>query len=355
MDFSKLCPFTDFKKKVSFAKDLFKEFYTGVYELYPCKNKHYRTRAELSFYHSDQALAYAMFHNKKKIIIDTLDFVDKKISALMPLLLGVFNSNEKLRQKLFGIEFLTTNTECSVTLLYHKNIDLISQELKNLNDDLKINIIARSKGKKLVFGKEILKQCLEIFGKKFFYVFNNDCFIQPNTSMNQTMIEWMIKQVQNEEKCDMLELYCGYGNFTLALAPFFRKILASELSKINISFAIENCNLNTISNITFARLSSEDLKKAFYKERKFFRLKEIHLDEFNFTHILIDPPRCGLSESVKTLVQDYKNILYLSCNPLSLKKDLEILKKTHTVVNIAFFDQFHNTTHLECAVVLKKY
>ncbi|MDN2884471.1 tRNA (uridine(54)-C5)-methyltransferase TrmA, partial [Campylobacter coli] len=78
-------------------------------------------RAELSFYHDKDEIYYAMFENKKKIIIESLEFADEKITAFMPKLLKQIRNNTNLKEKLFGVEFLATKNEVSTTLLYHKN------------------------------------------------------------------------------------------------------------------------------------------------------------------------------------------------------------------------------------------
>ncbi|EHU7000200.1 tRNA (uridine(54)-C5)-methyltransferase TrmA, partial [Campylobacter coli] len=306
----------------------------------------------LSFYHDKDEIYYAMFENKKKIIIESLEFADEKITAFMPKLLKQIRNNTNLKEKLFGVEFLATKNELSTTLLYHKNIELIYNDLNNLSLELDANLIARSKGKKLVFKKENLRQELDIQGRKIFYKFNNDCFIQPNTSINEKMITWVCENLKTQERKDLLELYCGYGNFTLALAIFFNNVLATEISKSNINFALLNCKINNISNIHFTRLSSEELSQALKKEREFFRLKDIDLDNFNFSHILVDPPRAGLDKSVIDLIKNYENIIYISCNPISLKENLKELALTHKVEKFALFDQFVNTPHLECGVLL---
>ncbi|EGJ6987269.1 tRNA (uridine(54)-C5)-methyltransferase TrmA [Campylobacter upsaliensis] len=345
----------NFEQKILEAKELFKPFYKGEFELFSSPTSHFRTRVELSFFHSENGeIFYAMFDGRKKYIVENLDFVDEKICLLMPKLLKALNDDNTLKNKLFGVEFLASKKELSVTLLYHKDISTLKENLANLARNLNLNLIARSKGKKLVFGKENLRQVLDIKGEAIHYEFDNDCFIQPNTYINEKMIEWVLKQISTEEKNDLLELYCGYGNFTLALAPFFRRVLATELNKKNIAYALKNCTLNNATNIHFARLSSEELSKALRKEREFFRLKDIDLDSFHFSHILLDPPRAGLEESVIELAQNYHHIIYISCNPTSLKENLTKLTKTHTITNFALFDQFALTPHLESGVILKK-
>ena len=345
-----------FEEKIKLAKELFLPFFDGEFECFKSPLKHFRTRAELSFYHENENLHYAMFdkNTKKKFCLESLEFADLKINDLMPKLLKSLSKNTNLKEKLFGVEFLATKKELSTTLLYHKNIELISKDLANLSKNLKLNLIARSRGKKLVFGKENLFQSLEILGQSFFYEFNNDCFIQPNTFINEMMISWVLQSIEKDKKADLLELYCGYGNFTLPLARYFNKVLATEISKENIRFALKNCELNSISNIAFARLSSAELCQALAKKREFFRLKELNLDDFNFSHILLDPPRMGLDEEVLKLASKFENIIYISCNPQSLKENLKSLSKSHKIAKFALFDQFVNTPHLECGALLKK-
>ncbi|MFK0445268.1 tRNA (uridine(54)-C5)-methyltransferase TrmA, partial [Campylobacter jejuni] len=311
---------------------------------------------EFSFDHENDTLVHARFYpkNKKKYIIKYLDFADEKICTFMPQLLEYFRKDNKLKEKLFGVEFLTTKQELSVTSLYHKNIVDIKSNLENLSNIIHINLIARSQGKMLIFKTENLRQTLNIQGRKIFYEFNNDCFIQPNTTINEKMITWVCEILNTQKRMDLLELYCGYGNFTLALAPFFFKVLATEISKSNINFALKNCELNNTTNIHFVRLSSEELSLAIKKEREFFRLKDIRLDDFNFSHVLVDPPRAGLDKSVIDLIKKYENIIYISCNPITLKENLKELSLTHRVEEFALFDQFVNTPHLECGVFLSK-
>lgn len=348
--------FLSLDEKHSFIKEYFKEFYTRDFKLFSSKDKHYRTRIELSFYHENDTLFYAMFDPKsrKKYPIEYLDFADEKICAFMAKLLEYLRQDKILKEKLFGVEFLATKQDFSVTLLYHKNIENIKSNLENLSNILHVNLIARSKGKKLIFKTENLRQTLNIQDREIFYEFNNDCFIQPNTAINEKMIAWVCEILSTQKRTDLLELYCGYGNFTLALAQFFVKVLATEISKNNIHFALKNCKLNDITNIHFARLSSEELSLAIKKEREFFRLRDIGLDDFNFSHVLVDPPRAGLDKSVIDLVKRYENIIYISCNPITLKENLKELRLTHKVENFALFDQFVNTPHLECGVFLSR-
>ncbi|WP_297192251.1 tRNA (uridine(54)-C5)-methyltransferase TrmA [uncultured Campylobacter sp.] len=340
-------------EKIAYIKKLFEDFKEIQIQSFSSPTKSYRNKAEFAIFHKDDDIFYAMFDGKKKYIIKDFEIANDKIKTAMPTVLNALNSNKKLKEKLFAIEFLSTKFDISVTLLYHKNIDLIKKELENFSLELKLKIIARSKGKKLVFNGEILKQELDIFEKKYYYLYSNECFIQANTFINEKMIEWILTELKTQDKKDLLELYCGYGNFTIPLSFVFDNILATEVSKKNIEFALENCKLNNTKNINFARLSSEELNKAINKERSFFRLKNVNLDDFSFSHILVDPPRAGLSKDVVNLVKKYENIIYVSCNPKSLKDNIKDID-THELKKLAIFDQFANTEHIECIAILKK-
>lgn len=153
---------------------------------------------------------------------------------------------------------------------------------------------------------------------------------------------------------DLLELYCGHGNFTIPLAAKFNRVLASEISKSSIANARINCELNGVCNAQFVRLSADELMSAFAHRREFERLKGIDIFSYDFSHVLIDPPRAGLEPSVIDFIKNFQNLIYISCNPQTLFENLRSLCATHEVRRFAIFDQFAHTAHIECGVLLKR-
>ena len=153
---------------------------------------------------------------------------------------------------------------------------------------------------------------------------------------------------------DLLELYCGHGNFTIPLAAKFNRVLASEISKSSIANARINCELNGVCNAQFVRLSADELMSAFARRREFERLKGIDIFGYDFSHVLIDPPRAGLEPSVIDFIKNFRNLIYISCNPQTLFENLRSLCATHEVRRFAIFDQFAHTAHIECGVLLKR-
>jgi len=333
-------------------------FWEGELELFYGQEYHYRARAEFRIWHVGDSCHYAMGNLSKDgtITIAECPKVIEPIDRLMASLLESINASEMLKTKLFAIEFLaTTMGEVLVTMIYHKKLDEVwSQEAKALETKHTIHIIGRSRKQKVVLSQEFVTETLPIDGREYSYVQYEGGFTQPNPQMNIKMIEWAIAQAQKVGEGDLLESYCGLGNFTIPLSRYFDKVLATEISKRSIASALENCALNGVENIAFIRLSSEEMSEALSRKRAFNRLAHVDLESYNFRCVLVDPPRAGLDGDTIALIADIEHIIYISCNPETLARDLETLTQTHSVQSAAIFDQFPYTHHIESGVFLKR-
>ena len=347
------------KQKEERVSALLAPFYQGELVVFDSPTSHYRARAEFRIWHEGDRCDYAMGNMEKNgaICIEECPKVIEPIENRMWKLLEKINaSTEVLKQRLFAVEFLATTTdECLITMLYHRKLDETwSVEAKKLESELNCKIMGRCRKQKVILSDEFVTEKLDIDGKTFTYVQYESGFTQPNPMVNVKMIEWAIKQAKKVGYGDFLESYCGLGNFTLPLSHYFEKVLATEISKRSIHAALENCALNGVENITFARLASEEMTEALNGEREFTRLKGIDLKSYNFSTVLVDPPRAGLDEGTIELISNIENIIYISCNPETLARDLETLVETHDVVEAAMYDQFPHTTHVESGVFLRK-
>ena len=344
----------EFKK--GFIRREFEPFYSGEFEFFASQRVGYRTRAEFGIWREGEELSYTMHGAKaKRVFIDECPKVAAPIANLMPRLLGALAKNQILKEKLFGAEFISCASGILATLLYHKRLGEAEQgEIENLAREFagyRVTIAARAKGQKLLSGELNLQDRLNIGDKIYKFTFGDGAFIQPNTAVNEKMIAWAKGCV--ERGADLLELYCGHGNFTVPLAEKFKRVLATEISKSSIANALKNCELNSVDNIKFLRMSAEELMSAFGREREFNRLRELDIFSYDFSHVLVDPPRAGLDASVINFIKNYENIVYISCSPQSLKRDMAQLDATHEAVKFAVFDQFANTAHIECGVLLR--
>ncbi len=317
----------------------------------------FRMRAEFRVWHENGQAHYGMNRpgEKRPYIIENFPIGSKLINQLMPLLLDAINDSESLSRRLFSAEFLTTlSGEALITLIYHKPLNNEWQQAaETLQRQLGVPIIGRSRKQKLVLDRDFVIEQLEVKGKNYQYQQVETGFTQPNAHVNQKMLDWAVEHSRGFGG-DLVELYCGNGNFTCALAQNFNRVLATEISKISVRSAAYNFEANDIDNVTIVRMSSEEFTEALNNVRPFRRLKEIDLDSFNFSTIFVDPPRAGLDEGTLALIKQFDHIIYISCNPETLRNNLDSIGQTHNIEQFAVFDQFPYTHHLESGVVLKK-
>lgn len=348
-----------FDQKALKLKNLLKDFYTSQIDLYPSAHEHFRMRAEFRVWHEGDDIYFYMFdkENEQKIRTDQFPWASKLINQMMIDLIFEIKLIKALRHKLFQVDFLSTlSGEILVTLIYHRQLDdewiSESRKLKMvLEKKYKVNLVGRARKQKLAIDCDYVLEKLQINGKDLIYKQVENSFTQPNAQVAIKMIEWAISMTK-EIDGDLLELYCGNGNFSIALAPGFRKVLATELSSSSVEAAQFNIKENSINNLQIIRMSAEDFSDAINGKRIYNRLKGIDLKSYDCKTILVDPPRAGLDQNTLNLVQKYDNILYISCNPLSLIENLSVLGVTHKVQKAALFDQFPYTEHMECGVFL---
>jgi len=209
---------------------------------------------------------------------------------------------------------------------------------------------------KIVLDQEHVTETLSPNGKQLHYMQVENSFTQPNAVVATKMLEWAIDTTTGSQDSDLLELYCGNGNFSIALAPNFRQVLATEVAKPSVDSAQHNIATNQIPNLKIARLSAEEITQAIQAQRTFSRLEQqnIDLQEYDFKTIFVDPPRAGMDEESVKMVQAYDRILYISCNPATLQENLKTLTQTHQITRLALFDQFPFTHHTEAGVLLER-
>ena len=347
--------------KVQREKKRFSNFTNMNFDIIKSEEKAFRNRAEFRIWwekdeNDKEIYSYAMNDFDKKILeIDSCQIVSLHIQEIMPKLLKEINQNELLSNRLFAIEFLgSTTNDLLVSLIYHRKLDDTWSKLAlELESKLNIKIIGRSRKQKVILSDDAINETLNINNKDFKFEYQEGGFTQPNTNVNTKMIEWVLSNIKTSNK-DLCELYCGGGNFTIPLSTKFNKVLATEISKTSIKSAKKNCKLNNIKNIEFIRMSAEEFTQGLQEVRTFERLKDINLKDYNFDTIFMDPPRAGLDDITRALAKDFDNIIYISCNPETLHRDLTELVKTHEIVKFALFDQFAYTHHIESGVILTK-
>ncbi|MGX5220871.1 tRNA (uridine(54)-C5)-methyltransferase TrmA [Pseudomonas segetis] len=325
-------------------------------DVFDSPREHYRLRAEFRLWREGNERFYAMFaagDKRTPILIEDFPIASQRINDLMPRVKAAWQANEALNFKLFQAEFLTTLAgDALITLCYHRPLDEHWQNAaQQLANELGVSLIGRSRGQRLVIGRDHVIEELEVNGRSFSYRQPEGAFTQPNGRVNQKMLNWAFDAL-GERQDDLLELYCGNGNFTLPLATRVRKVLATEISKSSVNAALANLADNQVDNVTLVRLSAEELTEALNEVRPFRRLAGIDLKSYDFGTVFVDPPRAGMDPDTCELTRRFERILYISCNPQTLADNIEQLSDTHRIERCAVFDQFPYTHHMESGVLL---
>lgn len=349
------------KIKANVLKDSFSQHPMPKLEVYASQPLHYRLRAEFRLWHDGDELHHVMFDQttKEKYRVHHFPPASKLINDVMTDILLLLKKNEIARRKLFQIDYLATlSGEIIASLLYHKPLDEAwTQEMQKIRSALRkkyhIDIIGRAKKQKIILNKDYVTEELSINQRKFKFKQTENSFTQPNAQVNIKMIEWALDVTRNSQG-DLLELYCGSGNFSVPLTQNFEKVLATEISKSSVTAAQDNILQNNVNNLKIIRMSSEEFVQAQQGVRKFRRLQDIDLADYQCKTVLVDPPRAGLDDSTVDMISQYENIVYISCNPDTLKLNLDTLLKTHTISRFALFDQFPYTHHTECGLYLQQ-
>ncbi len=349
-----------FTQKQQSLAELLAPFDAPEIEGFASPPSHYRLRAEFKIWHQEGRCHYAVFPNGGKdgpTFVEEFPVASTTINTAMPQLLAAINDSELLKRKLFQCEFLSTlSGELLITLVYHKPLDntwlaAIDELRQQLNPEWQI--IGRSRKQKLLCERDYVNETLQVNDRAYHYRQMEGCFSQPNGAVCEQMLGWAVA-VSRELGGDLLELYCGNGNFTVPLAQNFRQVLATEISKNLVATAEQNFHNNQLENARCVRMAAEEISAAIKGEREFRRLAHIDLESYDFSTVFVDPPRAGLDDKTVAMVQGYEHILYISCNPLTLCENLQVLSDTHKIERAAFFDQFPYTHHAECGVLLRR-
>lgn len=339
-------------------------------EIFTSDPIHYRMRAKFCIYLEGDTVRYYMVdtsdQNKRKAFLKQFPTASVLINRLMPVIAELISGNAELTRKFFEINFLTTlSGEALITLLYHRKlneawIEAARNLLKQLRErfpDNVINIIGRALKQKILLDTDCVYETLTVNGRKYRYQQVENSFTQPNAHVSEKMLTWVQDNTRGLSDTDLLELYCGNGNFSIALSGNFRKILATEISKTSVESAQINIAMNNVTNLKIIRLSAEEFTEALNKKREFNRLKNnnVNLDDYSCRAVLVDPPRAGLDPDTIDLLKRYEIIIYISCNPVTLMDNLKSLTETHDISRFAFFDQFPYTEeHIESGVILTR-
>jgi len=189
---------------------------------------------------------------------------------------------------------------------------------------------------KLIKGNGVIYE--EILGKKF--KISPKSFFQVNTKVCSNIFDKVRGFIEGKNYNKALDLYCGTGIIGIIISDLVKEVVGIEVVSDAVRNANDNKELNGINNINFICDKVENRIDEF---------REIDL-------IIVDPPRSGLDKNSTNSILKImpKDIIYISCDPNTLMRDLKALSNDYSINSFSIADMFPNTYHVESIVVLSK-
>ncbi|NLY20652.1 MAG: 23S rRNA (uracil(1939)-C(5))-methyltransferase RlmD [Tissierellia bacterium] len=217
------------------------------------------------------------------------------------------------------LDILEDLIECDVEVIYH-----------NINTNPRYHY-----GKKFIklYGEDFYD---EINGYKF--LISPNSFFQVNREQTAKMYNYAVSQLDIKSEDRIVDGYCVIGTISMMVSKEAKSVFGIELSESAIADAKTNAFLNGIDNTEFIL---GDIGDA---------IKDIRV----YDKVIIDPPRSGCDSKVLDSLLEVKpkNIVYVSCNPTTLARDLDVLLGNYELIDVQSFDMFPMTPHVETVVTL---
>lgn len=250
--------------------------------------------------------------------------VNTKINKLIEILNKISPSSD-----IEKVTIRTSNDEDKLMLKLEGKISNINL-LKERSDVLIINNKLISKNNSIISS----------IGNKKFYV-SIDSFFQVNKTLTKELYDEILKYVKQLKPKNVLDLYCGTGTIGIYINDYVKKVTGVDYSKSGIKDAKKNRKLNNSQNIQFICDKVENVIDTF---------------KDNIDLIIIDPPRKGLDNKTISNIKriNPQNIIYVSCDPITLARDLKLLSDIYNVTKIKPFNMFPKTYHVETVCVLER-
>ncbi len=193
---------------------------------------------------------------------------------------------------------------------------------------------------RLLWGKEFVVETIESGGRKLHYQVSSQSFFQSNTRATQALHSFIREKVKLVSPKLIVDLYCGLGAITLSVADLCDKVIGLESVESAIMDARLNSERNGIKNASFYSGLAEIILPALLAMKP-----EL---------LIVDPPRSGIHPKALLAIEkaDVPAILYVSCNPKTLLRDLSVLLNRYNPLSFTAFDFFPQTEHVETAIFL---
>ena len=299
-----------------------------IKDIIPSNDFYYRNKVT---YHVKDNIGFYKEKSNDLIKIDTCFLADKKIDSVYDLIRAKANL-KNIKEIVIRASYYTDD----IMLVIETNGVINEKEWINLLEDKVSSIIINNKQIfKTIYGDSFMLE--KLLGLSF--MITNDAFFQVNTLQAEKLYGKVLDYADIKSDETVLDLYCGTGTIGIIASKYAKKVIGIEINEAAVKSANKNKELNNITNIDFY---AGDTGKI------------LSMHHYKVDTVIVDPPRAGLNEQAikEILLVNPKKIIYVSCDPMTLARDLNILSGTYDIKELTPVDMFPNTAHVECVVGL---
>ena len=336
-----------------------------VEKIIGCKDcLYYRNKVQISFAYDEKRRVIAGYYipgSHMIVPIDECMIADRKINSIISSIkksvlkfhVPVYDERAKkgfLRHVLIRS---SVNDEYMVVLVTGSGsfakMDLLVRDILKYNPDVKtvVRNINNRQSSMVLGDKNII-----LHGNGYItdrlcgldFRISPSSFYQVNRIQTEVLYDEAIRAAGFTGNEVLMDAYCGTGTIGLCAAEKVKEVIGVELNGSAVIDAKINCRINGIENAKFICDDAGRYMESLSREN-------VHIDT-----VIMDPPRAGSdTRFLSSLVSsDPDKVVYVSCNPVTLKRDLKYLSRYYSVEKIQPVDMFPMTDHVECVVLLKK-
>lgn len=318
---------------------------------------HYRNKFKLPFGMEKGKIVTGMYESERGRFVPIEDCIihEEVLEKVRKQILEIMNKyklkayNERTREGYRSLIMRTFNNKIALVFVVGDNTDL-EPMLSDLTRIEEVSSIYYSVNTNKKYINALENDLVHVFGKNCLnarindlkLVFTPKSFFQLNTRQAEVLYDEAVSLIDENDE-EVLEAYCGVGVMSLMAARKAKHVTGVEIVPDAIDNAKKNARYNKIDNVDFVVGDSGSVMEEISKEKQ--------LD-----CLIVDPPRTGLDEKMinSILNSNAKKLIYVSCNPSTLAKNLSVLKEYYNIESIRAIDVFSNTEHVESIVYLAR-
>ena len=318
---------------------------------------HYRNKFKLPFGMEKGKIVTGMYESERGRFVPIEDCIihEEVLEKVRKQILEIMNKyklkayNERTREGYRSLIMRTFNNKIALVFVVGDNTDL-EPMLSDLTRIEEVSSIYYSVNTNKKYINALENDLVHVFGKNCLnarindlkLVFTPKSFFQLNTRQAEVLYDEAVSLIDENDE-EVLEAYCGVGVMSLMAARKAKHVTGVEIVPDAIDNAKKNARYNKIDNVDFVVGDSGSVMEEISKEKQ--------LD-----CLIVDPPRTGLDEKMinSILNSNAKKLIYVSCNPSTLAKNLNVLKEYYNIESIRAIDVFSNTEHVETIVYLAR-